>query len=159
MPTFRNTGCSETVACTRKLQMLMNYPEESIQLDFLCFKAWITALRPMQPSVKWQWVEGRGRALITHLHLLPRLGMSGTIPTLCHMHSWCRHIKFYLHLNLTLFSVWITNPCVNAKQRHSPQFSVWITNPCVNAKQRHSPQSTFCHPCKTMAAYQLAWER
>ena len=78
-------------------------------------------------------------ALITHLHLLPRSRMSETTLPLCHMPWWCRNIRHYLYLNLTLFSLCIT----------------YLS---LKAQQRHSPQSTSCHPWRVMVAYQLAWE-
>jgi len=42
--------------------------------------------------------------------------MSETTPPHRHMPSWCRHIRFYLYLNLTSFSLCITYLSVKAQQ-------------------------------------------
>ena len=62
--------------------------------DFLYSKMSKPALGPTQPRTKRvsgdhpEAESGRGVRLTSHLHLVPRLRLSGVIPALHHMFSW-----------------------------------------------------------------------
>ena len=97
--------------------------------DFLFFQHTLQLWGPCNLLLNGSGVGVGGNALITHFHLLPRSSMSETTQPLCHVPSCCRHIRFYLYLNLTSFSLCIS---VNAKHtHHNPLLAILVEWWCL----------------------------